>query len=37
MNGFVGNPHAAPFLKICAQHSHVFPAERKVRSTLAAV
>jgi hypothetical protein len=37
MNGFVGNPHAAPFLKICAQHSHVFPAERKVRSTLAGV
>ena len=28
MNGFLGNPHAAPFLKICAQHSHVFPAER---------
>lgn len=37
MNGFTGNPHAAPFLKICAQHSHVFPAERKVRSSLAAV
>ena len=29
MNGFVGNPHAAPFLKICAQHTHVFPAERR--------
>jgi hypothetical protein len=29
MSGFVGNPHAAPFLKICAQHSHVFPAERR--------
>ena len=29
MNGFLGNPHAAPFLKICAQHSHVFPAERR--------
>ena len=29
MNGFLGNPPAAPFLKICAQHSHVFPAERR--------
>jgi hypothetical protein len=29
MSGFVGNPHAAPFLKICAQHTHVFPAERR--------
>ena len=29
MSGFIGNPHAAPFLKICAQHSHVFPAERR--------
>lgn len=29
MNGFLGNPHAAPFLKICAQHSHVFPAEHR--------
>jgi hypothetical protein len=29
MKGFLGNPHAAPFLKICAQHSHVFPAERR--------
>jgi hypothetical protein len=28
MRGFLGNPHAAPFLKICAQHTHVFPAER---------
>ena len=28
MSGFLGNPHAAPFLKICAQHTHVFPAER---------
>jgi hypothetical protein len=28
MSGFRGNPHAAPFLKICAQHTHVFPAER---------
>lgn len=37
MKGFVGNPHAAPFLKICAQHSHVFPAERKLRSSMAAV
>jgi hypothetical protein len=27
MSGFLGNPHAAPFLKICAQHTHVFPAE----------
>jgi hypothetical protein len=27
MNGFAGTPHAAPFLKICAQHTHVFPAE----------
>src|ERR687898_1110840 len=26
MSGFLGNPHAAPFLKICALHSHVFPA-----------
>ena len=29
MSGFLGNPHAAPFLKICAQHTHVFPAERR--------
>jgi hypothetical protein len=29
MSGFVGNPHAAPFLKICAQHTHVFSAERR--------
>jgi hypothetical protein len=29
MSGFVGNPHAAPFLKICAQHTHIFPAERR--------
>jgi hypothetical protein len=29
MKGFLGNPHAAPFVKICAQHSHVFPAERR--------
>jgi hypothetical protein len=29
MSGFRGNPHAAPFLKICAQHSHVFSAERR--------
>jgi len=29
MSGFIGNPHAAPFLKICAQHTHVFPAERR--------
>ena len=28
MSGFLGNPHAAPFLKICAQHTHVFPAEQ---------
>src|SRR5436309_5031040 len=27
MNGFAG--HTAAFLKICAQHSHVFPAERR--------
>ena len=33
MSGFVGNPHAAPFLKICAQHTHVFPAERRRSST----
>jgi DcmR-like sensory protein len=33
MSGFVGNPHAAPFLKICAQHTHVFPAERRRQST----
>ena len=37
MKGFLGNPHAAPFLKICAQHSHVFPAERKLRSSIAGV
>jgi DcmR-like sensory protein len=29
MSGFVGNPHAAPFMKICAQHTHVFPADRR--------
>jgi hypothetical protein len=34
MSGFLGTPHAAPFLKICAQHSHVFPAERR-RSAVA--
>jgi DcmR-like sensory protein len=33
MNGFIGNPHAAPFLKICAQHTHVFPAERRRSAT----
>lgn len=33
MSGFVGSPHAAPFLKICAQHTHVFPAERRRSST----
>jgi hypothetical protein len=33
MSGFAGNPHAAPFLKICAQHTHVFPAERRRSST----
>jgi len=33
MSGFVGNPHAAPFLKICAQHTHIFPAERRRPST----
>jgi hypothetical protein len=33
MSGFAGNPHAAPFLKICAQHTHVFPAERPLQST----
>jgi hypothetical protein len=33
MSGFVGNPHAAPFLKICAQHTHVFPAERRRSSS----
>jgi hypothetical protein len=32
MSGFVGNPHAAPFLKICAQHTHIFPAERRLPS-----
>ena len=34
MSGFLGNPHAAPFLKICAQHTHVFPAERRVSSSV---
>ena len=29
MQGFAGSAHAAPFLKICAQHSHVFPAEQR--------
>jgi hypothetical protein len=33
MSGFIGNPHAAPFLKICAQHTHVFAAER-IRSSI---
>jgi hypothetical protein len=33
MSGFLGNPHAAPFLKICAQHTHVFPAEQRRSST----
>jgi hypothetical protein len=34
MQGFAGSAHAAPFLKICAQHSHVFPAEQR-RATAA--
>jgi KaiC/GvpD/RAD55 family RecA-like ATPase len=34
MQGFAGSVHAAPFLKICAQHSHVFPAEQR-RATAA--
>jgi hypothetical protein len=29
MSGFSSALHAAPFLRICAQHSHVFPAERR--------
>ena len=37
MKGFAGSNHAAPFLKICAQHSHVFPAERRTRATAAAL
>lgn len=28
MRGFAASTHAPSFLKICAQHSHVFPAER---------
>jgi hypothetical protein len=28
MSGFLGDAHAAPFLKICAQHTHVFASER---------
>ena len=32
MSGFLGNPHAAPFLKICAQHTNVFPAEGRQSS-----
>ena len=27
MTGFAANAHAASFLKICAHHSHVFPAQ----------
>jgi hypothetical protein len=37
MKGFTSSTHAAPFLKICAQHSHVFPAERRVRARAAAL
>ena len=33
MNEFATHADAAPFLKICAQHSHVFPAERRRRRT----
>jgi len=28
MTGFAANAHAPSFLKICAHHSHVFPAQR---------
>ncbi len=28
MTGFTANAHAPSFLKICAHHSHVFPAQR---------
>jgi len=28
MSGFLGDAHAAPFLKICAQHTHVFASEQ---------
>jgi len=30
MKGFSSNGHAPSFLKICAQHSHVFPAPRGI-------
>jgi hypothetical protein len=36
MRGFTGSSHAAPFLKICAQHSHVFPVERRTARAVAA-
>ena len=36
MNGF-GNGHAAPFMKICAQHSHVFTVATAAASTRASL
>ena len=35
MNGFTQG-HAAPFMRICAQHSHVFPAVERTSSAVAA-
>jgi hypothetical protein len=32
MKGFTSQGDAAAFMKICAQHSHVFPAERRTKS-----
>jgi hypothetical protein len=32
MKGFTSQQDAAAFMKICAQHSHVFPAERRSKS-----
>ena len=32
MKGFTSQQDAAAFMKICAQHSHVFPAERRTKS-----
>jgi hypothetical protein len=31
MNGLTSDEHAARILKVCAQHTHVFPTERRVR------
>jgi hypothetical protein len=32
MGGFADLNDTGPFLRVCAQHSHVFPAERRIRS-----